>query len=71
MGALPIGRTVIAGCFLFWAWLRMHKSPLRTIPGTFVWLWSVENTRPDLWDLAGAAVSLAGAAVILFAPHNR
>lgn len=49
----------------------MHKSPLRTIPGTFVWLWSVENTRPDLWDLAGAAVSLAGAAVILFAPHNR
>lgn len=23
----------IAGCFAFWAWLRLHKSPLWTIPG--------------------------------------
>ena len=24
----------IAGCFAFWAWLRLHKTPLWTIPGT-------------------------------------
>ncbi len=24
----------IGGCFAFWAWLRMGKSPLWTIPGT-------------------------------------
>jgi small multidrug resistance family-3 protein len=23
----------IGGCFSFWAWQRMHKSPLWTIPG--------------------------------------
>lgn len=23
----------IGGCFAFWAWLRMHKSPLWLIPG--------------------------------------
>ena len=23
----------IAGCFAFWAWLRLHRSPLWTIPG--------------------------------------
>jgi small multidrug resistance family-3 protein len=23
----------IAGCFSFWAWLRLHKNPLWTIPG--------------------------------------
>jgi len=24
----------IAGCFAFWAWLRLDKSPLWTLPGT-------------------------------------
>ena len=24
----------IAGCFAFWAWLRLGKSPLWTVPGT-------------------------------------
>ena len=33
------------------------------------WLWLVEGVRPDGWDLAGAALCLAGAAVIVLAPR--
>src|SRR5690349_22727325 len=84
----------IAGCFAFWAWLRLGKSPLWTIPGvvslvifalaltridaaaagrayaayggiyilsSILWLWVVEKTRPDHWDVIGAGVCLAGA----------
>jgi small multidrug resistance family-3 protein len=36
-----------------------------------VWLWLVESQRPDRWDLLGAAVALAGMAIIAFAPHRR
>lgn len=92
----------IGGCFSFWAWLRLHKSPLWTIPGilalvvfalaltridaaqagrayaayggiyivsSLLWLWGVENTRPDQWDVLGAAVCLIGATIILFGPR--
>jgi small multidrug resistance family-3 protein len=94
----------IAGCFAFWAWLRMQKSPLWTVPGVaslvvfalaltridaaaagrayaayggiyilsaLVWLWLVEGVRPDRWDLLGALICLAGAAVILLGPRAR
>ncbi len=93
----------IGGCFSFWAWLRMHKSPLWTIPGVFaltafavaltridsasagrayaaysgiyilsslLWLWGVENTRPDQWDLLGSTVCLVGAGIILLGPRG-
>lgn len=93
----------IGGCFAFWAWLRMHKSPLWTIPGlcalivfalaltridaanagrayaayggvyilsSILWLWGIEKVTPDHWDILGAGISLAGAAVILFGPRN-
>jgi len=93
----------IGGCFSFWAWLRMQKSPLWTIPGVFslvffavaltridssnagrayaayggiyilsslLWLWIVEKTRPDQWDVIGAGVCLVGAAIILFGPRS-
>jgi small multidrug resistance family-3 protein len=33
------------------------------------WQWGVEGHSPDIWDFAGAAVCLAGAAIILFAPR--
>ncbi len=33
------------------------------------WLWAVEGFRPDRWDLIGAAVCLAGAAIILWMPR--
>ena len=92
----------IAGCFAFWAWLRLDRSALWLVPGVVAlalfawaltrvqvdfagrayaayggiyiavslgWLWLVEKTRPDLWDILGGALALAGAAVILFAPR--
>ncbi len=92
----------IAGCFAFWAWLRLNKSMLRLAPGmvslaafgwllalvpveqagrayaiyggvyiaaALLWLWAVEGFRPDRWDTIGAAVSLIGAAIILWAPR--
>ena len=40
------------------------------IAASLVWLWSVEGARPDRWDLAGSAICLAGAAVILFGPRG-
>ena len=93
----------IAGCFAFWAWLRMGKSIWWLLPGVgslvlfawlltlvdtdhagrafaayggvyitaaVLWLWIVEGTRPDRWDLIGTSVCLAGAALILFGPRS-
>ena len=40
------------------------------IAASLVWLWAVEGMRPDRADLAGAALALIGAAVILFAPRG-
>ena len=78
----------IAGCFAFWAWLRLNGSALWAIPGvaslclfayaayggvyiaaSLVWMWLVEKSPPDRWDLAGAALCLAGAAMIIYAPR--
>jgi small multidrug resistance family-3 protein len=92
----------IAGCFAFWAWLRLGHSPLWLIPGALSlaafaylltridtgfagrayaayagiylvaslgWLWLVEDTPPDRWDVIGGAVALLGAAIILLGPR--
>jgi small multidrug resistance family-3 protein len=40
------------------------------IVASLVWLRLVEGARPDLWDLAGGAVCLAGAAIIVWAPRG-
>lgn len=40
------------------------------IIASLVWLWSMEGVRPDRWDIAGAALCLIGAAVILFGPRS-
>ena len=94
----------IGGCFAFWAWLRLHKSPIWVIPGlaaliifalaltridaanagrayaayggvyiiaSILWLRTVEGVAPDRWDITGAALSLAGTAVILFGPRGN
>lgn len=34
------------------------------------WLWLVDGIRPDRWDLIGAGITLAGMAVIAFAPRG-
>lgn len=34
------------------------------------WLWAVDQVRPTAWDLAGAAVALAGMAIIVFQPQR-
>jgi small multidrug resistance family-3 protein len=92
----------IAGCFSFWAWIRLDRSPWWLVPGigslilfaylltlaptdaagrayaayggiyilaSVLWLWIAEGSRPDRWDVAGAAICLCGAAVILFGPR--
>jgi small multidrug resistance family-3 protein len=54
----------IAGCFAFWAWLRLGKSPLWLVPGIvslmlFAWL----LTRVDS-DAAGRAYAAYGGVYI-------
>jgi small multidrug resistance family-3 protein len=39
------------------------------IAASLLWMWKVEGAVPDRWDLAGAALCLLGAAVILYAPR--
>ena len=93
----------IAGCFAFWAWLRLDRSPWWLVPGvaalamfawlltrvdgdaagrayatyggvyivaSLLWLWIVEQHRPDRWDVTGAAVCLVGAGIILWGPRG-
>ena len=38
------------------------------ILSSIVWMRTVEQVRPDRWDLTGAAICLAGVGVILLAP---
>lgn len=35
------------------------------IVASLLWLWLAEGTRPDWWDLTGAAICLIGAMVII------
>ena len=35
------------------------------IAASLGWLWAAEGTRPDRWDLGGAALSLVGACIVL------
>lgn len=40
------------------------------IAASLGWLWLVEGVRPDRWDLAGSALCILGASVILLAPRG-
>ncbi|WP_288949268.1 YnfA family protein [uncultured Paracoccus sp.] len=57
--------TEIAGCFAFWGWLRLGKSPLWLVPGVislalFAWL----LTRVDT-DFAGRAYAAYGGIYVI------
>ena len=57
----------IAGCFAFWAWLRLDKSALWTVPGTlslllFAWLLTLVDTSQ-----AGRAYAAYGGIYIVSA----
>jgi small multidrug resistance family-3 protein len=39
------------------------------IAASLAWLWGIEGLRPDRWDVTGAALCLAGAAVIIAGPR--
>ena len=40
------------------------------IAASLCWLWMVEGTRPDRWDIAGMALCLLGTGIILLAPRS-
>ena len=57
----------IGGCFAFWAWLRMHKSPLWALPGVVsLVLFALALTRIDA-EAAGRAYAAYGGIYILSA----
>ncbi len=39
------------------------------IVASLLWLWVIEDTQPDRWDIVGASVCLVGAAIILMGPR--
>lgn len=39
------------------------------VAASLAWLWAVEGVRPDRWDVAGSALCVAGAAVVLLGPR--
>jgi small multidrug resistance family-3 protein len=40
------------------------------IAASLAWMWAVEGARPDRFDIVGAALCLAGAALILLSPRQ-
>ena len=40
------------------------------VAASLLWLWAVEDMRPDRWDLVGGTVCILGAAIIVFAPRG-
>ncbi len=69
-----------AVCLALFAWLlTLHPAAAGRVyaayGGVYVvvalcWLWAVDGIRPDAWDVAGGAVTLAGMAIIAFAPRG-
>lgn len=68
-------------CLALFAWLLTlvdveHPGRAYAIYGgiyivaSLAWLWAVEGTRPDRWDMIGSTVCILGAAIILFAPRS-
>lgn len=66
--------------FAIFAWLlTLHPTAAGRVyaayGGVYVgvaifWLWLVDGNRPTSWDLLGAAVALAGMAIIMSGPRH-
>jgi small multidrug resistance family-3 protein len=39
------------------------------IAASLIWLWRIEGLQPDRWDITGATLCLAGAAIIVAGPR--
>ena len=37
---------------------------------SLAWGWWIDGTRPDRWDVIGAAVALVGVGIIMYAPRD-
>ncbi|WP_048850838.1 YnfA family protein [Tanticharoenia sakaeratensis] len=62
---IPAALAEIAGCFSFWAWLRMGRTPLWLVPGAlslaaFAWLLTLSPA-----DNAGRAYAIYGGVYIV------
>jgi small multidrug resistance family-3 protein len=40
------------------------------VVASLLWGWGVDGLRPDVYDVAGATIVLAGVAIIFFAPRG-
>jgi small multidrug resistance family-3 protein len=89
----------IGGCFAFWTWARLGRSPWWLVPGlaallifaylttrvdsplagrayaayggiyivtSLLWMWLVEQSRPDRWDVIGATLCVIGTISLLY-----
>jgi small multidrug resistance family-3 protein len=55
----------IGGCFAFWAWLRMHKSPFWTIPGVLsLVVFALALTRIDTANAGRAYAAYGGVYIV-------
>ena len=69
-----------AASLVLFAWLlTLHPSASGRVYAAYggvyvcvalVWLWLVDGVRPGPWDLLGGVVTLAGMAIIAFAPRS-
>jgi small multidrug resistance family-3 protein len=81
LGKSPLWLVPGIACLIAFAWL-LTLSPAAFagrayaayggvyIAASLIWLWLAEGFRPDRWDVVGASLCLAGAAVILWAPRT-
>jgi small multidrug resistance family-3 protein len=40
------------------------------VGAAIMWLWIIDGNRPTTWDIVGAAVALAGMAIIMLGPRS-
>ena len=69
-----------AGSLMAFAWLlTLHPMAAGRTYGAYggvyvavalLWLWVVDGVSPNKWDLVGTGVTLAGMAIIAFAPRG-